>query len=115
MHAYFTQIEGYRVRYWEGGDGFPVLMLHGVQQGILSGLIALAAYGYAVATIGASRASAFVSLTPALTALLGAWALGEKLDPASVSAILLVGVGVALASGVGQEISLKMRALRAQP
>ena len=33
MHAYFTQIEGYRVRYWEGGDGFPVLMLHGVGPG----------------------------------------------------------------------------------
>ena len=29
MHAYFTQIEGFRVRYWEGGDGFPILMLHG--------------------------------------------------------------------------------------
>lgn len=33
MHAYFTQIEGYRVRYWEGGDGFPILMLHGVGPG----------------------------------------------------------------------------------
>ena len=33
MHAYFTQIEGFRVRYWEGGDGFPVLMLHGVGPG----------------------------------------------------------------------------------
>jgi len=33
MHAYFTQIEGFRIRYWEGGDGFPVLMLHGVGPG----------------------------------------------------------------------------------
>jgi len=33
MHAYFTQIEGFRVRYWEGGAGFPVLMLHGVGPG----------------------------------------------------------------------------------
>ncbi|MDA0653584.1 MAG: alpha/beta hydrolase [Proteobacteria bacterium] len=33
MHAYFTQIEGHRVRYWEGGDGFPILMLHGVGPG----------------------------------------------------------------------------------
>lgn len=33
MHAYFTQIEGFRVRYWEGGDGFPILMLHGVGPG----------------------------------------------------------------------------------
>jgi len=33
MHAYFTQIEGFRVRYWEGGDGFPILMLHGIGPG----------------------------------------------------------------------------------
>lgn len=29
----YTEIEGYRVHYWEGGEGYPVLMLHGVGPG----------------------------------------------------------------------------------
>jgi 2-hydroxymuconate-semialdehyde hydrolase len=29
----FAEIEGYRVHYWEGGSGFPVLMMHGVGPG----------------------------------------------------------------------------------
>jgi len=28
-----TEVEGIRVQYWEGGSGFPVLMLHGVGPG----------------------------------------------------------------------------------
>lgn len=33
MEAKFIEIEGYRVRYWEGGSGFPLLMVHGVGPG----------------------------------------------------------------------------------
>ena len=33
MEAKFTDIEGYGVRYWEGGSGFPLLMVHGVGPG----------------------------------------------------------------------------------
>jgi 2-hydroxymuconate-semialdehyde hydrolase len=29
----FTEVEGCRVHYWEGGSGFPVLMMHGVGPG----------------------------------------------------------------------------------
>jgi 2-hydroxymuconate-semialdehyde hydrolase len=29
----FAEIEGYKVHYWEGGSGFPILMLHGVGPG----------------------------------------------------------------------------------
>ena len=29
----FAEIEGYRVHYWEGGSGFPLLMMHGVGPG----------------------------------------------------------------------------------
>jgi 2-hydroxymuconate-semialdehyde hydrolase len=29
----YTEVEGLRVQYWEGGNGFPVLMLHGVGPG----------------------------------------------------------------------------------
>ena len=28
-----TSIEGHNVHYWEGGSGFPILMLHGVGPG----------------------------------------------------------------------------------
>jgi 2-hydroxymuconate-semialdehyde hydrolase len=29
----FAEIEGHRVHYWEGGSGFPILMMHGVGPG----------------------------------------------------------------------------------
>ena len=29
----YTEVEGIRVQYWEGGSGFPILMLHGVGPG----------------------------------------------------------------------------------
>jgi len=90
---------------------WQTLAIQGFAQGILSGLLALAAYGYAVAVLGASKASAFVSLTPALTALLAAATLGEWPDGVTVGAIVVVGCGVALASGVIPEISFKRRLL----
>jgi len=33
VESKFTEVEGIRVHYWEGGTGFPVLMLHGVGPG----------------------------------------------------------------------------------
>lgn len=33
LESRFTEIEGYKVHYWEAGDGFPVLMMHGVGPG----------------------------------------------------------------------------------
>jgi 2-hydroxymuconate-semialdehyde hydrolase len=33
MDSKITTIEGHRVHYWEGGSGFPILMLHGVGPG----------------------------------------------------------------------------------
>ena len=86
----------------------------GFAQGILSGLLALAAYSYAVTVLGASRASAFVSLTPALTALVAALSLGEWPDGTAIAAILVVGAGVALASGIASGISFKRRPLSQQ-
>jgi len=83
----------------------------GFAQGILSGLLALAAYSYAVSVLGASKASAFVSLTPALTALIAAMTLGEWPDGVTIAAVLVVGAGVALASGVVAGISFKRSVL----
>jgi 2-hydroxymuconate-semialdehyde hydrolase len=33
MESKFNDVDGYRVHYWEGGKGFPLLMLHGVGPG----------------------------------------------------------------------------------
>lgn len=33
MEEKFTDFEGHKVHYWEGGSGFPILMLHGVGPG----------------------------------------------------------------------------------
>jgi drug/metabolite transporter (DMT)-like permease len=88
--------------------------LQGFAQGILSGLLALAAYSYAVTVLGASKASAFVSLTPALTAIVAAFTLGEWPDGLAIVAILVVGAGVALASGVGIGFSFRRKALHPQ-
>jgi len=93
---------------------WPTLAQQGFAQGILSGLLALAAYSYAVGVLGASKASAFVSLTPALTAVIAAFALGEWPDAVTIVAVLIVGAGVALASGVVSGISFKRRVLGPQ-
>jgi drug/metabolite transporter (DMT)-like permease len=90
---------------------WQTLAIQGFAQGILSGLLALAAYTYAVGVLGASKASAFVSLTPAFTAVLAAATLGEQLDGVTIAAVLGVGIGVALASGIASGISFKRRAL----
>ena len=68
-------------------------------QGFGSGLFALAAYGLAIRRLGASQAAAFVSLTPAFAALIAIPVLGEIPDLASSAGVVLVGLGVALASG----------------
>ncbi|MBA4098940.1 MAG: EamA/RhaT family transporter [Rhodospirillum sp.] len=93
---------------------WQTLATQGFAQGILSGLLALAAYSYAVTVLGASKASAFVSLTPALTAMVAALSLGEWPDGMAVAAILVVGAGVALASGIASGISFKRRLLPQQ-
>ncbi len=91
---------------------WQTLAIQGFAQGILSGLLALAAYSYAVGVLGASKASAFVSLTPALTAVIAAVTLSEWPDAVTIAAVLIVGSGVALASGVISQISFKRRVLK---
>jgi drug/metabolite transporter (DMT)-like permease len=93
---------------------WQTVALQGFAQGILSGLLALVAYSYAVTVLGASKASAFVSLTPALTAVVAALSLGEWPDGMAVAAIVVVGAGVVLSSGVVSGISFKRRLLPQQ-
>jgi drug/metabolite transporter (DMT)-like permease len=75
------------------------LLLQGFVQGVMSGLLAMVCYGAAVRRLGASNAAAFAALAPGLAALLGVPLLGEIPSGISIAAILIVGLGVALASG----------------
>ncbi|WP_300303078.1 DMT family transporter [Ferrovibrio sp.] len=73
----------------------------GVQvfQSVASGLLSMAAYGFAVRRLGAASAAAFGALTPALTALLAIPLLGEWPELATWAGIVAVSLGVALANG----------------
>jgi drug/metabolite transporter (DMT)-like permease len=73
-----------------------------VSQGVLSGIVALIAYGAAVARLGASRAAVFTALPPALAALLAIPVLGEVPTAATWLGVILAVIGVALASGALQ-------------
>jgi drug/metabolite transporter (DMT)-like permease len=86
------------------GSGLPQaswaeLGLQSLSQGVLSGIVALLAYGIAVQRLGAPRAAVFISLTPAIAALIAIPVLGEWPDAATALGIAAVTIGVALASG----------------
>lgn len=68
-------------------------------QGLLSGVVALVAFGIAIERLGSSRAAAFTGLVPALAALIAVPALGEHPDTAAIIGVAATGVGVVLASG----------------
>lgn len=68
-------------------------------QSVASGLLSMAAYGFAVRRLGAAPAAAFGALTPALTALMAIPLLGEWPDAVTWIGIVTVSLGVALANG----------------
>jgi drug/metabolite transporter (DMT)-like permease len=75
------------------------LGLHALFQGVLVTVVSLLLYGRAVARLGASGGAAFGALAPALSALLAIPLLGEWPTTADWVAIMLVSIGVYLASG----------------
>jgi len=78
---------------------WPEVALQAGIQGVLSGLVALAAYGIAVTRLGASRAAAIGALTPVVATLIAVPVLGELPDPPTLAGIAGVSLGVVLASG----------------
>lgn len=76
------------------------IVLQIIFQGGASGFAGMALYGLAVSRLGASRGSAFTSLTPVGATLLAIPILGEIPDLVSVAGIFCVAFGVAMASGV---------------
>lgn len=76
------------------------IALQAVYQGLLTGVVAMSSYNLAVRRLGAASASAFISLVPGGASLLGWAILGEEIGLPSMIGIVVVSLGVALASGV---------------
>lgn len=81
-----------------GGYGREIL-IQLLIQGLLSGVVALVAFGIAIERLGSSRAAAFTGLVPALAAVIAVPVLGEYPDTAAIIGVVATGVGVTLASG----------------
>lgn len=77
--------------YTPGDIGFQILV-----QGVLSGAISVAAFGYAVKALGLARSSAFTSLVPVGAAVGGWLILGEAVGVAGWGAVGATCVGVFL-------------------
>jgi drug/metabolite transporter (DMT)-like permease len=105
---------------WTGSQlpetSWPELGLQSLSQGLLSGIVALLAYGIAVRRLGAPRAAVFISLTPVIAALIAIPVLGEWPDAATAIGIATATFGVALASGaLGQGVRSEDRGLALRP
>lgn len=75
------------------------LMLQAVVQGLLTAIVALLLYGRTVSVLGATRAAAFVALTPVVTAILSIPTLGEWPSLADWISIAIVSAGVYVVGG----------------
>ncbi len=76
-----------------------VLLAQAIFQGVVVTIVSLVLYARAVSILGASGGSAFGALVPALSALLAIPLLGEWPNQTDWSGIVLISVGVYLASG----------------
>ena len=81
-----------------------------VMQGVVAGVVALFMFGEAVRRLGASRAAVLGSLTPVFVALLGMPLLGEFPTRLTWLAIIVVSLGVVLASGAFSRAAAARRA-----
>ncbi len=81
------------------------LLLTIVLQSFIIGVLATLLFNYAVQILGAAETGAFGALTPIIALLGGVILLDEVVTPLKVFGVLLVAVGVVLASGlVGNHI-----------
>lgn len=81
-----------------------MLAVQALWQGVLAGTIAVFTYGVAIRHLGASNAALSGAFVPGAVALGGYLVLGERLDPPTLLGILVVTLGVWLASGLAGRI-----------
>ena len=74
-------------------------------QSFMIGILAMVLFSYAVKLLGAAQSSAFGALTPLMALMGGVWFLGETVTPLKVFGVILVAVGVFLASGILRKIA----------
>lgn len=72
----------------------------GVMQSLVMAVLALITYGYAVRVLGAAETGAFGALTPVLTVIGGGMFLGEDIGALKILGVVLVAIGVFMASGI---------------
>lgn len=75
------------------------LALQAVYQGVVTAIVALVAYAFAVERLGPTGAAGFTPLSPVLAAAFGWLMLGDTVDPATGGGLALVAAGVVVASG----------------
>ncbi|MDF2234624.1 DMT family transporter [Albimonas sp. CAU 1670] len=81
-----------------------------VFQGVLAGVISVAAFGYAVRALGVAKTSAWTSLVP-MGAAIGGWAtLGEHPGPLGWTAVCAACLGVATVNGAFEGLRRRRRA-----
>ncbi|SBS39105.1 EamA-like transporter family protein [Marinomonas spartinae] len=71
-----------------------------VVQSLLVGLLTGFTYGYAIHKLGAENMAAIGAFTPVLAALIAIPVLGERLEGYSIVGLVLVSIGVVIASGI---------------
>lgn len=72
-------------------------------QSFASGILAMFLFGYAVQCLGAAETAAFRALTPILALLGGAFFLGELITLLKMAGVVMVAIGVVLASGISSK------------
>jgi drug/metabolite transporter (DMT)-like permease len=79
------------------------LILQTLYQGVLIGFVSFIALNRAIAALGCTKASAFISAVPVLTAIIAIPVLGEQPPLADCAALVLITLGVGLASRVSEK------------
>jgi drug/metabolite transporter (DMT)-like permease len=79
------------------------LILQTLYQGVLVGFVSFIALNRAIAALGCTRAGAFISAVPVLTAILAIPVLGEQPPLVDCAALALITLGVGLASKAPQK------------
>jgi len=89
---------------WTGKVNFPTvsapdIVYMAVLQGVIIAVLALVLYSFAVRKLGAAQTAAFGALTPVLALIGGAVFLNETITFVKIIGVLLVAIGVVMASG----------------
>jgi drug/metabolite transporter (DMT)-like permease len=116
---FWSGVVGLPILLWVGvpfqGAGPQAIVVMGLLQGLLMGFLSLVLYGYAVNELGAAETGAFGALVPILALVGGAIFLDEQVDAMKVIGVVLVAIGVFMASGILTRIAPRRAAVTPLP